>query len=294
MTQRDKTRLLILLGLTFVALMLLSSGLGGLDFRAARSLPFSVDLPLREQQAVPQMEFLGTIWRTVVAIFLLVFVPIFAYVLIKSPEVRREVFKRILTAALLLLFFYILLSRLQRTPQPLRVESSPLRSTAMPLPTATAVPAAPPLAAEPPQWLVFAITALLVIPILAAFWFFWRRSGPALQPPQPEEATLVAGEAHEALRSLQAGQDVRDTVLRCYLDMSRVLSERRAIRREQGMTPREFEQRLATAGVRDEHIRRLTQLFEQIRYGGRAPGEAEEAEAVACLTAIVEAYGSPA
>ena len=76
--------------------------------------------------------------------------------------------------------------------------------------------------------------------------------------------------------------------------MSQVLSERRAIRREQDMTPREFEQRLVAAGVRDEHVRRLTQLFERIRYGGKDPGKQEEAEAVACLTAIVEAYGSPA
>jgi hypothetical protein len=53
------------------------------------------------------------------------------------------------------------------------------------------------------------------------------------------------------------------------------------------MTPREFEARLATAGLREDHIQRLTRLFEAVRYGTQSPGKREEREAVDCLTAIV-------
>ena len=89
----------------------------------------------------------------------------------------------------------------------------------------------------------------------------------------------------------QAGGDLRDAVLRCYRDMSRVLGERQGLARAQSATPREFEAQLAAAGLRDEHIRRLTRLFERVRYGARRADAGEEREALACLTAIVQAYG---
>jgi hypothetical protein len=60
------------------------------------------------------------------------------------------------------------------------------------------------------------------------------------------------------------------------------------------MTPREFEQYLSQSGLRDEHIQQLTHLFESVRYGARVPGQREEAEAITCLTAIVQAYGKSA
>ncbi|HWQ12371.1 MAG TPA: DUF4129 domain-containing protein, partial [Roseiflexaceae bacterium] len=112
--------------------------------------------------------------------------------------------------------------------------------------------------------------------------------------PRPQSALAqLAREAGAALAGLEAGADLRNTVLRCYAEMSRVLEARRGIQRDKTTTPREFEARLAAAGLRDEHIRRLTRLFERVRYGPRAPGPREEREALACLRAIVEAYGTP-
>ena len=56
------------------------------------------------------------------------------------------------------------------------------------------------------------------------------------------------------------------------------------------MTPREFEQYLANSGLADAHIRRLTRLFESVRYGAGPPSNAEEREAMACLNAIAQEY----
>jgi hypothetical protein len=93
-----------------------------------------------------------------------------------------------------------------------------------------------------------------------------------------------------AIADLQSGSDLKDTVLRCYVRMSQVLSEQRGITRPLDMTPREFEQQLAAVGLRDEHIGQLTRLFERVRYGARPAGEREEREALACLTAIAHMY----
>jgi hypothetical protein len=37
----------------------------------------------------------------------------------------------------------------------------------------------------------------------------------------------------------------------------------------------------------------LTQLFERVRYGGGGPDARAENEAMSCLEAIIEAYGTP-
>ena len=73
--------------------------------------------------------------------------------------------------------------------------------------------------------------------------------------------------------------------------MNRVLQEQRGLERPKAMTPREFERYLLEMGLQDEHIRRLTRLFESVRYGTNAATPQDEREAVACLSAIVEAYG---
>ncbi len=96
-------------------------------------------------------------------------------------------------------------------------------------------------------------------------------------------------EAQKTLEELRAGADLREEVIRCYYEMSRILGERQGLRRHQAMTTREFERYLEREGVPGIYIKRLTQLFEMVRYGAKRLGEPEEREAVACLTAIVRA-----
>jgi hypothetical protein len=73
--------------------------------------------------------------------------------------------------------------------------------------------------------------------------------------------------------------------------MTRVLITQKGIAREAAMTPREFETALAETGLPRESVRRLTRLFEDVRYGTMMPGRREELVAVDCLTDIVEACG---
>jgi hypothetical protein len=68
------------------------------------------------------------------------------------------------------------------------------------------------------------------------------------------------------------------------------LSSQRGIGRDVSLTPREFEQRLTAAGLADRHVRRLTRLFERVRYSPHPPGAAEEREAQECLQSIITTY----
>jgi hypothetical protein len=136
----------------------------------------------------------------------------------------------------------------------------------------------------PPNWLSLGIT--LGVATLAAgailWWLFTRKDE------EPLKLDLLAMEAQEALDGMRSGINTRDAVMRCYFEMTRVLQETRAIQRDKGMTPREFEMRLKAAGLPGSYIERLTRLFEGVRYGAHHTGDQQEQEAIACLTAIVD------
>ena len=124
--------------------------------------------------------------------------------------------------------------------------------------------------------------------LVAAARFVWQRTR---RPPSPLQQ--LGRDAQEALASLRAGGDLKDVVMRCYLEMVRTLNRERGIERAKDVTPREFAAQLEEAGLPGEHVRQLTFLFESVRYGSNAPGESEERQAVTCLEAIVAACGEP-
>jgi hypothetical protein len=94
------------------------------------------------------------------------------------------------------------------------------------------------------------------------------------------------------LKDLSEGKDWDDTVIRCYARMSEALDKGRGLHRQQAMTPQEFASRLEQAGLPSEPIRRLTNLFEKARYGGRKSSREDVNEAVTCLNAILHAVGA--
>jgi hypothetical protein len=139
---------------------------------------------------------------------------------------------------------------------------------------------------NPPAWLTFVVTAGILAIVFGIAAVIWRRVT-AGRRSSPLE--MLAMEAQEAIEELRAGADLKDTVMRCYFEMSRILGEERGLRRKEAMTPREFEMTLKTAGLPGPPVERLTQLFETVRYGAHTPEAQEENEAVACLEAIVTA-----
>ncbi|MCJ7722876.1 MAG: DUF4129 domain-containing protein, partial [Anaerolineales bacterium] len=71
--------------------------------------------------------------------------------------------------------------------------------------------------------------------------------------------------------------------------MHEIVATRRGLRRKQDMTSTEFARRLESMGLPAVAVRRLTTLFERIRYGGKASTLDDVRDAKACLGSIVQA-----
>jgi hypothetical protein len=82
-------------------------------------------------------------------------------------------------------------------------------------------------------------------------------------------------------------------IVNCYLRMSDVVADKRRLQREIAMTPQEFAVRLERAGLPGDPVRRLTGLFEMVRYGDRKSAPRDVTEAVNCLNAILRSCGEP-
>jgi hypothetical protein len=292
MVKYKKLLILFSLGLVGVALISLSAGLSRLELLPGRAFPLDrilqliINSPSAPSRALPLP---GILWTIVITLFWILLI-IWIITFILRPEARKYLLRRMITYFMMLVLIYILMNVLPPL-MPLREELPPPETALQESLTSLEDFLSPPaFFTNPPQWLVLAISASLIALLLGLIWFLWQRL------PRLAEGPLerLAQEAHYALEELHAGSDLKDTIMRCYREMSRVLSEQQGLQRHNSMTPREFEQYLRKSGLRDEHIQQLTRLFESVRYGAKAPGKREEGEAITCLTAIVQAYGKSA
>lgn len=200
--------------------------------------------------------------------------------LIVSREARKNVIK-MLFSLLWILALYILISSGKYPFTPFETDFS------ADFPPSASITTDIDLANTAPQWFITVMTiglsVLIASMLVGVFMIVWRRIHRTASPLE-----LVKHEAQDAIEALHAGNDLKDTVMRCYFEMSRIISKRQGIRRDKAMTPREFEKDLIKAGLPSEYVRQLTRLFEAVRYGRKIPGEKEEHQAISCLTRIAE------
>jgi Domain of unknown function (DUF4129) len=289
-TVRKHQKLLVVfsLGIAIVAMLLLAVGLSRLDFLPGRPFSLESNPPFETGQA-PPLPAQGIFLFILRAVYFLVLalLPILIIWLIVSPEARKAVLKQLLRWLPIFIILYLTLGRLRGilgtgVEPTIQGVASPTEGLAGSSPTDTFV-------SNSSQWLVLAVSlgvaVLLTVLVASIAWSVWRRR----RPRHPLER--LAQEAQNALDALWAGGDLKNVVIRCYLEMNRVVSAQRGIRRDEAMTPREFEHYLEEKGLPREPVRQLTQLFEEVRYGTLIPGENEKRQAVASLTAIVEVCG---
>lgn len=285
--KRKRLWIILFSGLAGVAVIVLASGLSGLDMTyEGRQLP---QMPRGEEQqtgeAPPPSPILEVAFRVLftVAGALLPFA-ILLYLI--SPQVRKRVLRDLIALLIVMIPLYLLWRF-----QPEAAET--LGDVQVPQPVPQDIPPTPDVAytPEPRQWLILAATiavALLLAALLVGLgWYIWRRR----QRPSPSLDRL-AQEAQEAIDAIEAGADLKDTVTKCYFEMMQVLKEQRGVQRQRAMTPREFEAELEGLGVPTTQVRRLTRLFEAVRYGDKQLGEQEERQAVISLTSIVRSCRS--
>ncbi len=92
-----------------------------------------------------------------------------------------------------------------------------------------------------------------------------------------------------AIREITSGRHWEDAVIECYIQMNASVSSQLNLDRQQTMTPGEFSQVLVSSGLPGDPVMKLTQLFEQARYGNRISNRDEAKDAVRCLTEINQA-----
>lgn len=281
MDRRRKRLFLFVLSVVVVAMLLLSTGLSELEFLAGQpfSLGYSPEGFWGMFGGLRQVKLFEIVFRVLIFIAALILPFSIIYFLV-SREARKRVLLDFLRLLPILVIVYVLAQRVRPdifAPEQGLPQAFPGASEGTPVVDVDAVP---------PGWFLSVISvglALLVATVLVSVgWFVWRRRRAA--PPLEQ----LAQQAEEAIEAIQAGADLRNTVMRCYYEMSWVLRQRRGIRRHQAMTPREFVAFLEEAGLPTGAVRRLTELFEQVRYGAKAPSQREEAQALACLATIVE------
>lgn len=291
LTKMRRKRLLVLLLAAGVlpAIVLLSSGLPGRRFQPGQRFTLAGGESAAPRQENPvldvlPMELVGTSVSALV-VLLLILVPVSIIALILSPDLRKWLLKRLGPALVLVAILLLLYVRPTEVPP---AEETPVVDV-LPQPGGTQ----PPLAVfepNPPSWLRWAtglgLAALVTAVVAAVAWGVWYL---ARRRRQATSAQQLAQTAQSAIDALQGGADLKNTVLRCYFEMSRVLDQERGLHRGEAMTPREFEARLSAMDLPQGPIGQLTRLFEGVRYGSKPSGEADERDAIACLKSIVEA-----
>jgi len=75
--------------------------------------------------------------------------------------------------------------------------------------------------------------------------------------------------------------------------MSDVVASKKNLQRGMSVTPAEFAANLERSGLPGDAVKKLTRLFESVRYGGQKAGPREINEAVVCLTSILQYCGEP-
>ena len=294
MLRRLFARKWVVLGLSSVAvimMVLLATGLHNVQFEPGRSLQpdttesFETAIENTVQDIV-EVPF----WKQV--LFWVLFITMVILVAsMLSPEMRKWLIRSIIGMLSTVLMVYYLARQgtlsLFNFTAGMGDQAAAGNQNLPPI-----APFSPP---DVPPWMTYLITIAVILVILFLTWRlsrWWRRLG----GPRSSSQSLddLAAIARSSLDDLASGQDWDDVIVGCYARMSDAVSRRRGLFRTQAMTPAEFARRLEQAGLPADAVRRLTRLFEAVRYGGRRSSQNEINEAVSCLTAILHYCGEAA
>ncbi len=288
----QKRFVLFLSILSFITLLLLASGLHDVEFRAGRALgraetetiQFSVDRAFRAITDVP-------LWKQLV-FWLLLFLLVLLVSSILSPEFRKRLIRTFLVFAVSFWAIFYLLEHNLLTLPDLTMGAGEAFGE-MPAEELPPFPAFTP--PDLPNWVNYLISLGVVLALLALTWGlfrWWKRLNSLRIPAKPlDDLALIA---RSTLDDLTAGRAWEDAIVDCYARMSDTVDRKRGLVRKEAMTPAEFARRLEQAGLPSEPVRRLTRLFESVRYGAKRSSQTEINEAVSCLTAILHYCGETA
>jgi len=277
----NKTKILILGGLSILLLFLLVASLGHLQFKPAKAFAYE-----HSSGSAPQV--IPPTWNGLV--YMIIFmagVLIILFILLPSDQRKKYLiaFGLLTLAGIVIL---LILSRLS-LGKPVQQQHETVGNaiiSPVPGPTNTPAPGVIPSVFTPPQvsmWSSFFV-ALAFILVLAGVggWIFWSRR--KLEAPYESLAEI----ALSALEEIEAGKDWGDAIVNSYQRMNKAVAEWRGIHRMASMTPAEFAEYLISTHLPQGAVSQLTTLFERVRYGEKKSTPIAIQEAVECLTTILD------
>lgn len=287
----NRKRWLLLFSIVaLAALAVLASSLHDVQFEPARSFPVRFSsYPLNIPAAANVITNIP-LWKLLLfwAAFFICFI-LFFYLL--PPDLRKRVIRQAISLGLgvlaLILAFHYQLIRFPAFSSD--AQAAPGESPALNLDSASAAAKFRPPAIAP--WMIYLISLGVLLALLVltrAGYRYWARS----RPRRSSRLNDFAAIARSSLDDLASGRDWEDVIIQSYVRMSEVVGEKRGLRRAEAMTPREFAERMQSAGLPADAVRRLTRLFESVRYGARQSNQADIKEAAACLHSILQACGA--
>ena len=288
MFQNDKdrksfpVRSLTILILIFVisATILIASGLPNLEFDAGQLLAFFKSGSDTSLTTSNFLEFIIINAFRILVLSVIIVIPILVIFLLSRSEGRKIL--------LAMLIFGILFITLLNNLSNFRSHTTG-KSIQMQMPEGSGAGVTGTSGdILPPSWLIILISLGLSALIIGAFFYFFARVKNTRKP-----MDRLGDEARKSIQEIQSGGDLKDIVIRCYFEMIAVVKEQHGLTRGRGTTARELETKLGSMGLPATHVRRLTRLFEKVRYGAKHISKEEEEEAVSCLRAIAEACEVP-
>lgn len=274
------------------ALTVLSVSMGNVSFGGSQpigreeaeplGLPFQLEPGPAGEESPP----------TQVALWVALIVLISLISVLLSPEARRRLFRFLVRTAVIVWALSILF---EQNPGIFGFLDLALKANLSELDNPGANAGVPPPVFTPPREtpvLSYVVSLLVVLGVIFAAWRAYRAWQAMNQRPAMPLQEL-ARIARSSLRDLSDGRETSDVIMNCYFRMGDVVADKRNLQRGAGMTPAEFAARLEEAGLPGDAVRRLTRLFEGVRYGERKAGPEEVNEAVACLTSILQYCEEP-
>jgi hypothetical protein len=206
--------------------------------------------------------------------------------LLLSPEMRKRLLRIFIRVAATFWALYFLIKRGIIGPNFFgNGQAAPSSDLVVPVP-----------AFEPPQvspTVSYLISFVFALIFLVVIWILYRGWKRYISLNTKKSLDEIAKIARSSLNDLTSGRNSSDVIVNCYLRMSDVVSDKRQLYRTTAMTPHEFAQHLEQAGLPGDAVRRLTRLFEGVRYGARKSGPQDINEAVSCLKTILHYCGEP-
>jgi hypothetical protein len=286
----NKRLVLLLAVLALGALTVLAISLNDVPFREAQRFgrveAEPSELSIRDVGgAIPDIPLWKEIVFWALASLLVVLIG-----LLLSPRWRKRLFLLIIRAAFTVWALYFVLINYgdqlvglgQLGADGQQAESAP----DVPLPVFT-----PPQVSPAFSYLISFGFALVWLVVLWGLYRGWQKYMAQTHTQKPLDE--IARIARSSLADLSAGRNSSDVIINCYLRMSDIVSLKRQLRRAEAATPHEFALHLEQAGLPPEAVRRLTHLFERVRYGDRQSSPRDASEAVNCLETILNYCGEP-